>query len=119
MPRGAIPDGCCTYTAGAASIVAAAKVHLVGAVIAVGFWLWMARSLGRRHRWVRIVCAAFFGLNMFGLLKGLRHGSAVTAQPDLAVAIVLCIVELAAVVHLFRMKTTASQPRTSRVPPEA
>jgi hypothetical protein len=29
----------------------------VAAGIAVGFWLWMAWSIGREHRWARIVFA--------------------------------------------------------------
>jgi hypothetical protein len=69
--------------------------------IAIGFWLWMAWSIGRGHRWARIVFAIFFGLNIYGLLDGLAGGSAVYARPDLAIGIVLCLVELAAVALMF------------------
>jgi hypothetical protein len=69
----------------------------VAAGIAVGFWLWMAWAIGRGHRWARITFASFFILNSVGLLHGLIQGSAVYARPDLAIGIVLWLVELAAV----------------------
>lgn len=34
----------------------------VAAGIAIGFWLWMAWSIGRGHRWARIVFAIFFAI---------------------------------------------------------
>lgn len=74
---------------------------VVGAGIAVGFWLWMAWANGRGHRWARIVFALFFGLNTYSLLDGLSQGSAVYARADLAIGIVLCLVQLAAVVLVF------------------
>jgi hypothetical protein len=77
----------------------------VAASIAVGFWLWMAWSLGRGHRWVRIAFALFFGLNTWGLFNGLAAGSAVYARPDLAIGTVLWLVELAAVALIFRVKS--------------
>lgn len=87
----------------------------VAAGIAVGFWLWMAWSLGRGHRWARIAFALFFGLNTWSLFNGLAGGSAVYARPDLAIGTVLWLVELAAVVLLFRMKMAASPSGASRI----
>jgi hypothetical protein len=79
-----------------------------GAGLSVGFWLWMAWSIGRGHRWARIVFVLFFGLNTLSLLNGVDHGSAVYAQADLAVAIVLWLVELASVALVFQVKSAAS-----------
>jgi hypothetical protein len=76
----------------------------VAAGLAVGFWLWMAWAIGRGHRWARAVFAFFFVLNVFGLLNGLIQGSAVYARPDLAIGIVLCLVELAAVARVLHLK---------------
>ena len=76
----------------------------IAAGLAVGFWLWMAWAIGRGHRWARTAFACFFALNVFGLLSGLIHGSAVYARPDLAIGIVLCLVELAAVARVLRLK---------------
>jgi hypothetical protein len=81
----------------------------VAAGIAIGFWLWMAWSIGRGHRWTRIVFAIFFALNTFGLLNGLIQGSAVYARADLAIGVVLCLVELAAVALIFHVKIAGSQ----------
>jgi hypothetical protein len=79
-----------------------------GAGLLVGFWLWMAWLVGRGHRWARIVFVLFFGLNTLSLLNGLTHGSAVYTQADLAIAIVLWLVELAAVALVFQVKSAAS-----------
>ncbi len=83
----------------------------VAAGIAVGFWLWMAWSVGRGHghRWARpIAFALFFGLNTWGLFNGLAAGSVVYAQADLAIGILLWLVELAALALIFRVKFAAA-----------
>ncbi len=87
----------------------------VTAGIAVGFWLWMAWSIGRGRRWARIAFALFVGLNTWSLLNGLAGGSAVYARPDLAVASALWLVELAAVALLFRVKMADSPPGARRI----
>jgi hypothetical protein len=87
----------------------------VGAILAVGFWLWMGWSIGRGHRWARIVFALFLALNMYGLLNGLVHGSALYAQPDLAIGIVLCLVELVSIVVLFRANIAPSRSGANRI----
>jgi hypothetical protein len=87
----------------------------VAAALAVGFWLWMAWSIGRGQRWARIAFALFFGLNTWSLFNGLAGGSAVYARPDLAIAIVLWLVELAAVALIFRMKMAVSPLGASRI----
>jgi len=89
----------------------------VTAGLAVGFWLWMAWSIGRGRRWARIAFALFFGQTTWSLLNGLAGGSAVYARPDLAVGIVLWLVELAAVALLFRVKLAGSPPGASRITP--
>ncbi len=86
----------------------------VTAGLAVGFWLWMAWSIGSGRRWARIAFALFFGQTTWSLLNGLAGGSAVYARPDLAVGIVLWLVELAAVALLFRVKVVGSPPGASR-----
>ncbi len=89
----------------------------VAAGIAVGFWLWMARVIGRGHRWAPMLLVLFFGLNVFDLLTGVVHGSAVYARPDLAIGVVLCLVELAAVAVSFRVKPAGSPSHASRIAP--
>ena len=85
----------------------------VAAGIAVGFWPWMAWAIGRGHRWAPMVLVFFFALNLFGLFNGLVQGSAVYARPALAIGIVLCLVELAAVAASFRVKREARRMTAS------
>ncbi len=100
-------------TAGEWHAVAAGQLEptAVAAGIAVGFWLWMAWSIGRGHghRWARIALELFFGLNTWGLFNALAGGTAaVYARPDLVIGIVVWLVELAAVALLFRMKSAVT-----------
>jgi hypothetical protein len=88
---------------------------VVATCIAVGFWLWMAWSIGRGHRWARVAFALFFGLNTYSLLNGLAGGSAVYARPDLAIASLLWLVELAATVLIFRIKNAGSRSGARRI----
>jgi hypothetical protein len=89
----------------------------VAASLAVVFWLWMAWSIGRGNRWARTALVIFFGLNTCGLINGLATGSAVYARPDLAIGIVLWLVELAAVALVFRVKIEASRADGHRTGP--
>jgi hypothetical protein len=84
-----------------AAVIGHFKPLVVAAGIAVGLWLWMAWANGRGHRWARVVFAMFFGVNLYGLFNGLVQGSAVYARADLAMGIVLCLVQLAAVTLVF------------------
>jgi hypothetical protein len=89
----------------------------VAAAIAVGFWLWIAWAIGRGHRWARIAFALFFGLNTWSLFNGLAGGSAVYAQADLAIGIVLWLVELVAVALIFQVKSAVSSSGASHIAP--
>jgi hypothetical protein len=67
---------------------------VVAAGVAVVFWLAMAWSHGRGHRWTPIVFAIFFALNTNSLFQGLTRGSVLYARPDLAIGFVLWTIEL-------------------------
>jgi hypothetical protein len=41
---------------------------VIGGLIAIGLWLWMAWANGRGQTWARIVSAVFFGINTLDLL---------------------------------------------------
>ena len=87
----------------------------MAAILAVGFWLWMAWSIGRGHRTARAAFLIFFGVNTWGLLNGLAGGSAAYARPDLAIGIVLWLVELVAVAVVLRVPF-AVRPGAGRIP---
>jgi hypothetical protein len=69
----------------------------LAACIAAGVSLGLAWSIGRRHRWAGIALGVLLGINTYGLTSGLAGGSAAYARPDLAVATILWLVQLAAV----------------------
>ena len=104
-------------TAGQWHAVVAGQLEptVVAAGLAVGFWLWMAWSIGRGRRWTRIAFVPFFGLNTWGLLNGLAGGSAVYARPDLAIGMLLWLVELAAVTLIFPVKVAVSPSGARRI----
>ncbi len=84
--------------------------NVIGGLVAIGFWLCMAWSIGRGHRWPKVALPAFFAINLFGLFHGLLHGAATTSLPDLAVAVALCLVEFVAVLLVFRARIMGSPP---------
>ena len=43
-------------------------ILIVGALIAVALWLWMAWANNRGRNWARIVSAVFFGISTLDLL---------------------------------------------------
>ncbi|HUD79260.1 MAG TPA: hypothetical protein VMR00_15515 [Streptosporangiaceae bacterium] len=78
---------------------------MVGAVIAIGLWLWMAWANGRGRNWARTVAAVLFGINTLSLLLSffLVHAPA-TLVADLAI----WLVGLAAIVLLFGAQTATA-----------
>ena len=71
---------------------------MVGAVITIGLWLWMAWANGRGLNWARIVSAVFFGINTLNLLLSffLVHAAA-----TLIVGVIVWLVGLGAILLLF------------------
>jgi hypothetical protein len=91
-----------------ATVMARIEPNVIGGVVAVGFWLGLAWSIGRGHRWPKIALPLFFAINLFGLVEGVLHDSAATSRPDLAMAFVLCLVELVSVILVLRAKAATS-----------
>ena len=77
----------------------------LAACVAAGLCLWLAWSIGRGHRWGRLAFTALFGVNTYGLVDGLLTGSAEYARPDLAVATLLWLVQLATVTILLHVSS--------------
>ena len=57
--------------------VAAVVTSVIGGVIAVGLWLWMAWANGRGRRWARIVATVFFAINTLDLIASVARIHAV------------------------------------------
>jgi hypothetical protein len=71
---------------------------IIGALIAIGLWLWMAWANGRGRSWARVVSAAFFGISTMDLLISfaLVHAAATTIT-----GVIIWLVGLAAIVLIF------------------
>ena len=78
--------------------VAQTAAIIIGAVITIGLWLWMAWANGRGRSWARIVSAVFFGINTLDLLLSLFM---VHAAGTLIVAVLIWLVGLGAIVLIF------------------
>ena len=75
---------------------------VVGAVITIGLWLWMAWANGRGLNWARIASAVFFGINTLDLLISLFM---VHAAATLIVGVLVWLVGLGAIVLIFNRES--------------
>jgi hypothetical protein len=71
---------------------------VIGGLIAIGLWLWMAWANSRGQNWARVLSAVFFGINTFDLLISFL---VVRATGSIIVGVVIWLVGLAAIVLLF------------------
>ena len=88
------------HTAEVAGVITA----IIGGLIAIGLWLWMAWANGRGRSWARIVAAVFFGINTLDLIVSFAR---VHAVGSLIVSILVWLVGLGAIVFLFSKESAA------------
>jgi hypothetical protein len=92
------------HAAEAASIV----VTVIGGLIAIGLWIWMAWANGHGRSWARVLSAVFFGINTLGLIVSLAVRSSVAEMHtagSLIVGVVVWLIGLAAIVLIFNKKS--------------
>jgi hypothetical protein len=77
---------------------------VVGAVLTIGLWLWMAWANGHGQRWARIVSAVLFGINTLDLAISFAR---VHATATVIVAILIWLAGLAVIVLLFRKESSS------------
>jgi hypothetical protein len=77
-------------------------VLVVGALVAVALWLWMAWANGRGRNWARILSAVFFGISTLGLIFSFAAGRGVG---DIIAGVILWLIGLAVIVLLFRKES--------------
>ena len=77
---------------------ARAVALVIGAVIAIALWIWMAQANGRGLSWARVLSAVFFGISTLSLL-----GSLIVARSagSLIIGVIVWLVGLAAIILLF------------------
>jgi hypothetical protein len=92
--------------------VARTTVLVIGALITIGLWLWMAWANDRGRGWARIVAAVLFGVNTLDLLVSI---DVVHATATVIVGGVIWLVGLAALLLLFHKRSNPFYvPRAAR-----
>jgi hypothetical protein len=75
---------------------------VIGGLIAVGLWLWMAWANRQGRNWARVVSAVLFGIGTLDLLGSFAQ---VHVTATVAFAIVVWLVGLGAIVLIFRKES--------------
>jgi hypothetical protein len=75
---------------------------VIGGLIAIGLWLWMAWVNSRGRNWARVLSAVFFGISTFDLIISFL---VVRATATMIVGVVIWLVGLAAIVLLFSQES--------------
>jgi hypothetical protein len=84
---------------------------IVGALIAIGLWIWMAQANGRGLSWARTLSAVFFGISTLSLIGSIFIAHSVAS---LIFGVIIWLVGLAAIVLLYSKE---SAPFFSRLAP--
>jgi len=102
-------------------LYSAAQVHkaetsivisaIVGGLLAVGLWIWMARMTGAGRKWARIVASVLFGINTVDVLITISQASAITAveanaSVSIAIGVLVWLAGLGAIVLLWRRESS-------------
>jgi hypothetical protein len=78
--------------------IAAIVTAVIGGLIAIGLWLWMAWANRRGRNWARIVSAVFFGINTLDLIVSFTQ---VHALASVLVGVIVWLAGLGAIILLF------------------
>ena len=75
-----------------------ATIVIIGTLIGIGLWIWMAQANGRGLSWARVLSAVFFGISTLSLLLSLVAARTVGT---LIIGVIIWLVGLAAIILLF------------------
>jgi hypothetical protein len=82
-------------------------LSIVGGLIGVGLWIWMALMNKRGRSWARITSTVFFGIEAFGVLVSLVGvGALDDAGPIRFYNILLVLIGLGAIILLWRRQSS-------------
>jgi hypothetical protein len=93
--------------------IAAVVTAVIGGLIAIGLWLWMAWANGRGRNWARIVSAVFFGINTLDLIISFTQVHVLGA---LIVGILVWLVGLGTIILLFSKESAPYFARSASPP---
>jgi hypothetical protein len=101
------------YTLAQLHTAEAARIFplIIGALIAIGLWIWMAQANGRGLSWARTLAAVLFGIGTLSLILSVIIAHAFAT---LIVGVIIWLVGLAAIVLLYSKE---SAPFFGRQPP--
>ena len=71
---------------------------VVGALLAIGLWLWMAWANGKGRSWARILSAVFFAINTLDLIASFVLVQGTASQ---IAGVVIWLIGLAVIVLIF------------------
>lgn len=77
---------------------------VIGGLLAIGLWIWMARANGAGKNWARIVASVLFGISTVDVLASVARPNAVLT---LLFAVLVWLVGLGAIVLLWRKESSA------------
>lgn len=77
---------------------------VVGGLLGIGLWIWMAVANGRGHSWARTTSTVFFAINTIGLLLALTQHAAVVNN---VIALLVWVTGLTAMSLLWKSESSA------------
>jgi eukaryotic-like serine/threonine-protein kinase len=77
-------------------------VTIVGSLICIGLWLWLAAACKRGHGWARIVGTVLFGINTLGYIVTLARPGIPAIK---SVHLLIWLIGLVTVIQLFRRQS--------------
>jgi hypothetical protein len=88
-------------------------VSVIGGLIGVGLWLWMAEMNKRGRSWARVLSSVFFALDTLSLIEGMTQSTPALSK---VLAVATWLVGLGAILLLWRPESSAFFS-ASRYPP--
>ena len=86
-------------------------VTIIGSLICIGLWLWLAAACKRGHGWARIVGTVLFGINTLGYIVTLARPGIPAIK---SVHLLIWLIGLVTVIQLFRRQSSEFFAATRR-----
>jgi len=78
-------------------------VTIIGSLICIGLWLWLAAACKRGHGWARIVGTVLFGINTLGFIVTIARPGIPAIK---SVHLLIWLIGLVTVIQLFRRQSS-------------